>query len=432
MSGFELRNGQWWCDQIAVDALADEYGTPLYVYSRARIEENYRRLQYAFKALTPRIHFSVKSNSNGAILRVLRELGSGFDVVSAGEAYRVLRAGAVPASIVFAGVGKTESELAFALEHHLGWINVESVQELEVLNRLANERNAKPQVALRINPQIEADTHHHMNTGGHRSKFGLDVDDARSVLLQAGQYLNLDIAGLHVHIGSQLANTVETVAALQRVLELATLHPIRNLDIGGGFPVPYRPDDELPDPSVFAEAVQQVLQTHPSTPLRSAHAVSPPEAGRRTGWDARFEIAIEPGRSIVADAGVLVATVQYIKVRASRRIVVCDASMAELIRPALYDAYHHIVPVKDTKPSTLVADIVGPVCETGDTLGADRELAEVARGDRLLIMNAGAYGMSMASNYNSRPRPAEVLVEGRYHHQIRRRETWADLVRLEE
>jgi diaminopimelate decarboxylase len=411
MSGFEFRNGQWWCDQIAIEALADEHGTPLYVYSRARIEENYRRLQYAFKALAPHIHFSVKSNSNGAILRVLRELGSGFDVVSAGEAYRALRAGADPASIVFAGVGKTESELTFALENRLGWINVESIQELEMLNRLANELHAKPQVALRINPQIEADTHQHMNTGGHRSKFGLDVNDARSVLTQAGQYLNLDIAGLHVHIGSQLANTVETVAALQRVLELATLHPVRSLDIGGGFPVPYRPDDELPDPTVFAEAVQQVLKTSASQP---------------------FEIAIEPGRSIIADAGVLVAAVQYTKVRDGRRIVVCDASMAELIRPALYDAYHHIVPMKDSQPSTLVADIVGPVCETGDTLGADRALAAVARGDRLLIMTAGAYGMSMASNYNSRPRPAEVLVEGKYHHQIRRRETWNDLVKLEE
>jgi len=411
MSGFEFRNGQWWCDQVAVGALADEFGTPLYLYSRARIEENYRRLQYAFRTLTPHIHFSVKSNSNGAILRVLRELGSGFDVVSAGEAYRALRAGADPAAIVFAGVGKTESELAFALENRLGWINVESVQELEVLNRLANERNAKPQVALRINPQIEADTHHHMNTGGHRSKFGIDLNDARSILMQAGQFLNLDIAGLHVHIGSQLANTVETVAALQRVLELTTLHPIRNIDMGGGFPVPYKPDDELPDPAVFAEAVQEVL---------------------KASAQASFEIAIEPGRSIIADAGVLVATVQYIKEREGRRIVVCDASMSELIRPALYDAYHHIVTVKESQPSSLPADVVGPVCETGDTLGADRELAEVARGDRLLIMNAGAYGMSMASNYNSRPRPAEVLVEGKYYHEIRRRETWGDLVRLEE
>ena len=411
MSGFELRNGQWWCDQIVMEALADEYGTPLYVYSRARIEENYRRVQYAFKALNARIHFSVKSNANGAILRVLRELGSGFDVVSAGEAYRALRAGAAPAAIVFAGVGKTEKELIFALENNLGWINVESVQELELLNRLASERHAKPHVALRINPVVEADTHHHLATGGHRSKFGIDVDEARSVLMQAGKYLNLDIAGLHIHIGSQLANTAETVAALQRVLELATLHPIRNLDLGGGFPVPYKSDDDLPDPAVFAEAVQQVLKTQ----------------ARRS-----FEIAIEPGRSIIADAGVLIATVQYIKVRAGRRIVVCDASMTELIRPALYDAYHHIVPMKDSQPSSMVADIVGPVCETGDTLGTDRALAEVARGDRLLIMKAGAYGMSMASNYNSRPRPAEVLVDGKFHRLIRRRETWDDLVKLEE
>jgi diaminopimelate decarboxylase len=419
MSGFELRNGQWWCDQAAVDALADEYGTPLYVYSRARIEENYRRVQYAFKAFNAHLHFSVKSNANGAILRVLRELGSGFDVVSAGEAYRALRAGADPATIVFAGVGKTEKELVYALENNVGWINVESAQELELLNRLASERHAKPHVALRINPQVEADTHHHMATGGHRSKFGIDIDDARSILMQASQYLNLDIAGLHMHIGSQLANTIETVSALQRVLELTTLHPIRNLDIGGGFPVPYRPDEELPDPSVFAEAVQQVLRQHLATSLRAA-----PNAG--------FEIAIEPGRSIIADAGVLIATVQYTKVREGRRIVVCDASMTELIRPVLYDAYHHIVPAKEGKPSPLLADVVGPVCETGDTLGADRELAEVARGDRLLIMKTGAYGMSMASNYNSRPRPAEVLVDGKFHRLIRRRETWDDLVRLEE
>ncbi|HSD84528.1 MAG TPA: diaminopimelate decarboxylase, partial [Anaerolineae bacterium] len=302
---------------------------------------------------------------------------------------------------------------------HLGWINVESVQELEMLNRLASERSVKPQVALRINPQIEADTHHHMNTGGHRSKFGIDLDEARSVLREAGRYLNLDIAGLHVHIGSQLANTAETVAALQRILDLTTLHPIRNLDLGGGFPVPYRPADELPDPAVFAEAVQQVLQQH-----AARNAIKAPKAG--------FEIAIEPGRTLIADAGALLATVQYLKLRQGRRVVVCDASMTELIRPALYDAYHHIVAVKDGQPAALPADIVGPVCETGDALGADRELAEVQRGDRLAIMKAGAYGMSMASNYNSRPRPAEVLVEGRFHHLIRRRETWDDLVRLEE
>lgn len=410
--GFQNKNGQWWCDEVPLEALASAFGTPLYVYSRTRIEENYRRLQAAFKPLNARLHFSVKSNSNGAILSVLRELGSGFDVVSAGEAYRALRIGADAASLVFAGVGKTESELAFALENNLGWINVESVQELEVLNRLANERHAKPRVALRVNPQIEADTHHHLNTGGGRSKFGLDLADARSVLLNAAQFLNLDIAGLHIHIGSQLANTINTVAALQRVLELAALYPIRNLDIGGGFPVSYRPDDELPAPEVFAEAIQQTLA--------------------RQNLPQSFEIALEPGRSIVADAGGLIATVQYTKQRADRRIVVCDASMAELLRPALYDAYHHIVPLKDSEPSPTLADVVGPVCETGDTLGYDRPLPAVQRGDRLLIQNAGAYGLSMASNYNSRPRPAEVLVEDQYYRQIRRRETWDDLIRLEE
>jgi diaminopimelate decarboxylase len=419
MSGFESRSGQWWCDQVSVDTLADEYGTPLYVYSRARIEENYRRVQYAFKALNPHIHFSVKSNANGAILRVLRELGSGFDVVSAGEAYRVLRVGTDPATMVFAGVGKTEKELIYALENNLSWINVESVQELELLNRLADERHAKPQVALRINPVVEADTHQHMATGGHGSKFGLDVNDARSVLMQAGRFNNLDIAGLHIHIGSQLADTTATSAALHRVLELATLHPIRNLDIGGGFPVPYKPDDELPSLSDFAEVVQQVLADY-----AGRNAIQVKNAG--------FEIAIEPGRSIIADTGALITTVQYTKVREGRRVVVCDASMTELIRPALYDAYHHIVPVKDSQPSTLPADIVGPVCESGDTLGHDRALAEVTPGDRLLIMTAGAYGMTMASNYNSRPRPAEVLVEGKYHRLIRRRETWDDLVGLEE
>lgn len=421
MSGFELRDGEWWCDTVSIDFLAREYGTPLYVYSRARIAENYRRMQTAFKALNARIHYSVKSNSNGAILRVLRELGSGFDVVSAGEAYRALHAGATAASIVFAGVGKTERELIFALEKRLGWINVESVQELEVLNRLANERNAKPQVALRINPQVEADTHHHLNTGGHRSKFGIDIADAQSVLRQAGQFLNLDIAGLHIHIGSQLANTAGTIAALKRVLDLTALHPIRMLDIGGGFPVLYRPRDEFPEPEVFAEAVAGVL---------AQHSASVSFTGTRSGRE--FEIAVEPGRFIVADAGALIATVQYTKVREDRRIVVCDASMTELIRPVLYDAYHPIVAVKEGKPSSMLADIAGPVCEAGDTLGVDRELPDVQRGDRLLILMAGAYGMSMASNYNSRPRPAEVLVDGKYHRLIGRRETWDDLVRLEE
>ena len=238
-------------------------GTPLYVYSRARLEENYRRVQHAFKALNARIHFSVKSNSNGAILRVLRDFGAGFDVVSAGEAYRALRARTViPPQSSLPGVGKTESELIFALENNLGWINVESVQELELLNRLASEHHAKPRVALRINPQVEADTHHHMATGGHRSKFGLDVADARSVLRQASQYLNLDLAGLHIHISSQLANTVETVAALQSVLNRQRCIPFAASTSAAASRYPIAPPMNCP--------IQQCLPKRCSKCCRSA------------------------------------------------------------------------------------------------------------------------------------------------------------------
>ncbi len=427
MSGFTLHNHRWWCDQIPIDALADRYGTPLYVYSRDRIVDNFRHISEVFKPLHAHIHYSVKANANNAILKLLRDLGSGFDVVSGGELFRVLHAGADPATIVFAGVGKTERELVYALERHVGWINVESTQELEVLDGLAHQRQVQPQVALRINPSVEADTHQHIATGGHRSKFGIDLDEARSILQKASRFSHLDIAGLHVHIGSQLASPDGTIDAVKRVLELASLHPIRMLDVGGGFPVAYRPDEQLPDPSVFAEALMHLLNSH------SEHSEESRDGKEETLRFAQsdMEIAIEPGRSIIADAGALIAEVQYIKMREGRRIVVTDASMAELIRPALYNAYHHIVAVKDGESSDTLADVVGPVCETADVLGSDRSLPEVQRGDRVLILTAGAYGVAMASNYNSRPRPAEVLVEGSAAHLIRERETWYSLVARE-
>jgi diaminopimelate decarboxylase len=412
MSGFHLHDQHWWCDAVPIDDLADQYGTPLYVYSRDRIVENFQRVANAFRAFNARIHYSVKANANGAILKLLRDLGSGFDVVSGGELFRVLRIGADPSTIVFAGVGKTEHELACALDNHVGWINVESAQELELLNRLAGDRNVRPSIALRINPSVEADTHHHIATGGHRSKFGIDLDEARSLLQNADRYTHLDTAGLHVHIGSQLATPDATIKAVRRVLELASTHPIRMLDIGGGFPVAYRPDERVPEPSAFADALTDLL-TSPRAPHPSP------------------QIAIEPGRSIIAEAGALIAEVQYVKIREGRRIIVIDASMTELIRPAMYAVYHHIIAVKDGEPADTLADVVGPVCESADALGIDRPLPEVQRSDRVLILNAGAYGMMMASNYNSRPRPAEVMVEGAAHHLIRRRETWDDLIGLE-
>ena len=427
MSGFSFHNHGWWCDAIAIHDLAVRYGTPLYVYSRDRIAENFKRIADAFKPLNAHIHYSVKANANGSILRLLRDLGSGFDVVSGGELFRVLRIGADPATIVFAGVGKTEHELAYALDNHVGWINVESSQELELLDRLAAARSPGDAmslaIALRINPAVDADTHHHIATGGYRSKFGIDLDEARFILQNAKRYPNLDIAGLHLHIGSQLASPDATIDAVQHVLELTHRHPIRMLDVGGGFPVAYQPGDHFPDPSIFAEALARLL----SSPMRST-----PEAK----WSGAvphplLQVAIEPGRSIIADAGALIAEVQYVKLRAGRRIIVTDASMTELIRPALYEAYHHIVAVNGGEPANTLADVVGPVCESADQLGIDRALPEVQRGDQLLILTTGAYGSSMASNYNSRPRPAEVMVEGLTHRLIRKREAWEDMIALE-
>jgi diaminopimelate decarboxylase len=404
---FHFENGAWWCEEISIDDLADIYGTPLYVYSRARLEANYRRVAEAFASLNARLHFSVKSNANGAVLRLLRDLGAGFDVVSGGELFRALHAGADPATIVFAGVGKTRDELIYAIDQHVGWINVESLQELEVLEEIATSRSIHSSIALRINPAVEADTHHHIATGGRRSKFGIDVDEARSILANATRFSHLNIAGLHIHIGSQLATPDGTVAAIERILPLTDVHPISLLDLGGGFPVAYRPTDQFPAPHDFAAKIIPLLK------------------------DRSFEVAIEPGRSISADAGALIATVQYVKPRDGRRIVIVDASMTELIRPALYDAYHHIEAVHVADATDQVADVVGPVCESADMLGVDRALPCVQRGDHLIIFNAGAYGMSMASNYNSRLRPAEVLVEGSTQRLIRRRETWKDLIELE-
>lgn len=407
MTGFHFDNEAWWCEGAGLNELANQFGTPLYVYSRAQLEANYRRVADAFAPLNARLHFSVKSNANGALLRVLRDLGSGFDVVSGGELFRALHAGAAPASIVFAGVGKTRAELEYAIDQGVGWINVESSQELDVLEDIATARSIHSAIALRVNPSVEADTHHHIATGGHRSKFGIEVNEARSILQSADRYPHLDIAGLHIHIGSQLATPDGTVAAIERILPLTEVHPIRSLDLGGGFPVAYRPTEHFPEPAAFAEKIVPLLK------------------------DRSFEIAIEPGRSISANAGALIATVQYLKPRGGRRIVVVDASMTELIRPALYEAYHHIEAVNHRENADQLADIVGPVCESADVLGSDRALPVLQRGDRLIIFNAGAYGLSMASNYNSRPRPAEVLVEGATSRLIRRRETWEDLIELE-
>lgn len=405
----ELRSETAWCEGVALAGLAVEFGTPLYVYSRRRLESNYRLLADAFRPLDGRIRYSVKANGSGAILRLLRGWASGFDVVSGGELYRTLLAGADPGAIVFAGVGKTDAELRLAVESGVGWVNAESREELEALDAIAGELGARPRVALRLNPAVEADTHRHIATGGARSKFGIDLAQADRLLLDAGRFPHLDLAGVHVHIGSQLASPDATVEAVRKSLALIDRHGLRMIDIGGGFPVNYRADAglESPPPAAFAQALAPLLR----------------------GRD--LEILIEPGRSIVADAGLLLTRVLSVKQREGRQLAVVDAGMTDLIRPALYEAYHPIAPLRADGGDRVATDVVGPVCESADAFARDRLLPALARGDLLAITHAGAYGMAMASNYNSRPRPAEVLIDGERAALIRRRERYDDLVALE-
>jgi diaminopimelate decarboxylase len=400
----ELRAKSVYCQQVKLSDLPPTYDTPLYVYSRQQLEANVQRIASAFASLGAGVRYSVKANSNTALLRLLHDQSCGFDVVSQGELYLTLQIGADPHAIVFAGVGKRDDELRYAVDADVGWINAESREELGALETIAEERGARPHVALRLNPAIDADTHQHIATGGARSKFGIDLDEATQLFEDAQRYPHLDLAGVHVHIGSQLASPDATLSAVQKALAMVDRFGLRMIDIGGGFPVNYQPGRALlPDASSFAQAL--ALHLH----------------GRG------LEILIEPGRAIVADAGLLLTRVLSVKQRAGRQIVVVDAGMNDLLRPALYDAYHPIAPIGVGNGDLLPSDIVGPVCESADAFARDRPLPALKRGDLLAITHAGAYGMSMASNYNARPRPAEVLIDGAQHKLIRRRETLEDL-----
>jgi len=405
---FEYLQGELCCEDVRLSEIARRVGTPVYVYSRARIAANFGRIAAAFAPLGAVVYYAVKANANLAVLRLLRQLGAGFDVVSGGELYRVLQVGADPVRIVFAGAGKTDAELTLALESGIGQINVESEDELRALNDLAGRRGVRQRVALRVNPGVEPHTHRYISTGQAGSKFGIALSQAESLLTDAAQFSHLDIAALHIHIGSQIPDPAPLAAALDRVLPLAEhFRTIRALDIGGGFPVPYRADESVAAPEEFARAVWE-----------------------RT-WHMPLELSIEPGRFITADAGVLVAQVQAVKHSAGRRIVVTDAGMTDLVRPALYEAYHEIVSVMQAQALDAPTDVAGPVCESADYLGRGRALPALKRGDLIAVMTAGAYGAVMASNYNSRPRAPEVVVEGKTFQVVRRRETWQDLMRDE-
>ncbi len=396
-------------DDLPVDAIARELETPVYMYSLKRIQENYRRMKAAFESVGARIHYSAKANSNTAILRTLIDEGAGIDAVSGGEIFRALQAGAVAQDIVFAGVGKTVAEIASAVERGIGWFNVENELELQYLNEAASSIGGqKLQVALRFNPEVSADTHPHISTGHGGAKFGLTERAVGDALEQPQRYPYLSICGIHVHIGSQLGDSAATLQALAKTKQLIGSYPeIHTINLGGGFPVAYRQDQALPSLEDLVSEIAPHLQG--------------------------YQVLLEPGRAVVADAGILVATVLYVKEQAGKVFYIVDASMTELIRPALYGADHEIVPLVQADAERVVAQVVGPVCESADVLATDREMARLQVGDRVAIMTAGAYGMAMASNYNSRARPAEVVVavDGDSWSVSRRRETIRDLINCE-
>lgn len=408
---FEFRDGQLYAEDVALADIAQRFGTPCYVYSRATLERHYRAFDDALASVPHQVCYAVKANSNLAVLGVLARLGSGFDIVSAGELRRVLAAGGDPAKVVFSGVGKTAEELRFALERGVGTFNVESESELRRLDGLAQAAGTRASIALRVNPDVDARTHPYISTGLKQNKFGVDLVTAERLYLEAASMKGIRISGIASHIGSQLLDVSPYLDALDRVLALVDrlaakgVH-FEHLDVGGGLGVRYR--DETP-----------------IAPADWAKAFLPKLAGRP------FRIMTEPGRAIAGNAGVLLMRVELIKRGEDRHFAVVDAAMNDLLRPALYQAWMDIVPVRrngGAMPRTY--DVVGPVCETGDWLGKDRELA-IAEGDLLAVRTAGAYGFVMASNYNTRGRAAEVMVDGGRAVLVRARETFDDLVRGE-
>ena len=403
MSAFSYRGGVLHAESVPLPSIAKAFGTPCYVYSRNAIETAYREYEQACQGRESLICFAVKANSNIAILGLLAQMGAGFDIVSGGELARVLAAAGTASKTLFSGVGKTESEIRTALEANILCFNVESEQELERIDRVARAMGRKAPVSMRVNPDVDAKTHPYISTGLRENKFGVAYEDAPRLYLKAAEMPGINITGIDFHIGSQLTEVSPFAAALDKVLEFVDSLAVRgiklsHIDVGGGLGIRY--NDEAPP------KVNEYL-----SPLLS-------KLGER-----KLKVLVEPGRSLVGNAGLLLSQVQYIKQSSDKNFVVVDAAMNDLMRPALYEAWHDIVPVI-TPPAGNVAtyDIVGPVCESGDWLGRARDLS-VTQNDLLAIMSAGAYGMSMASNYNSRPRPAEVMVDGDKMHLIRPRET---------
>ncbi|MGZ5045215.1 MAG: diaminopimelate decarboxylase [Methylobacter sp.] len=407
MDYFNYRNDELFAEDVAVQDIVYKYGSPCYIYSRATLERHWNAFDQAFGGQPHLICYAVKANSNIAILNLLARLGSGFDIVSLGELERVITAGGDPKKIVFSGVGKREDEILAALKIGIRCFNIEVSGELDRINRLAGQLGVIAPVSFRVNPDVDAKTHPYISTGLKENKFGIDIQQALTEYRRAAAMPNIDVIGIDCHIGSQLTETRPFLDALDKILDLVaaleaegiTLH---HLDLGGGLGICYK-DEQPPEPAEYIQAILARLG--------------------KTG----FEILLEPGRAIVGNAGILVTQVEYLKPTANKNFAVVDAAMNDLVRPSLYSAWQNIIPVNlKSNAAETIWDIVGPVCETGDFLGKERPL-KIAEGDLLAIRSSGAYGFTMSSNYNSRPRLAELIVDGDNLHVIRERETIAQL-----
>jgi len=413
MNHFEYRNGEMFAEGVALERIAREVGTPAYVYSLATLKRHFKVFDQAFSKVRHIVCFSVKANSNLALLRAFAKEGSGFDIVSGGELFRALKVGADPTKIVFSGVGKKREEIEYALNSGILMFNVESEQELIALNDIASSMGKRAPISLRVNPDVDPQTHPYISTGMKKAKFGVDIKKSLETYRKAVSLRNVEVVGVDCHIGSQLTSITPFVDALAKVREYLDRvlagemkkegAQIRYLDLGGGLGINYH-DETPPSPDEYAKAIVEGLE----------------------GLDVT--LILEPGRVIVGNAGILLTEVQYIKETDSKNFVIVDGGMNDLIRPALYGSYQAIQPVVENRAQKIVADVVGPICESGDFFAKDREIPRPQRGDLLAVMSAGAYGFTMASNYNSHPKPPEVLVDGEKYYVIRRRESFDDLI----
>jgi diaminopimelate decarboxylase len=409
MHFFKYQAGELYAEAVPVKRLAKKYGTPLFIYSYSTLLRHFRAYTDAFNDYPHIVCFAVKANSNTAILKLFAKQGGGADIVSGGELYVSLRAGIPSKRIVYAGVGKTEDEIKFALKSKILMFNVESDDELREIDRIAKKMKTKAPIALRINPDIDPETHPYIATGLRTHKFGVAIEDALEYYRLASRLKHIRIIGIHKHIGSQITKVSPFVDALNRILLLIDKLTIQGvkihyLDIGGGLGIPYR-NEEPPLPRDLARNILPLLKNR------------------------RLTLIVEPGRSIVGNAGILVTKALYRKKGENKQFIIVDAGMNDLMRPSYYNAYHHILPVLKKKRGSELCDVVGPICESSDFLAIERNLSRITQGEYLAVMGAGAYGFSMSSNYNSRPRVAEVMVRGKEHFLIRQRETYRDLIR---